>query len=653
MKKALLIFGIFVFAFVASFAQQQSTPDFFHPQVGTTYLRSTTEGFSETIKLTLPDTIWSAGMGIPVDSMSIDSITGLPNGYLWKAGCGPTKRCIALPHIPTNIDFSSIFSSGITAAGIYNITIECNLYNPVFGALPASFNYYIEVYPDTEKHNLITSYITYNAGTSNTACNAWAKITPNKGTAPYTYKWSTGELTDSISKKCSNDYTVIVTDNSGLKDTLLITITDSISTVDTTYTNPNPFPFPNPGPVTCDTCVTGLTTYIATENELFTQDILFDFDSIFFTMFRFDSIGILSVEGLPNGISWKTDCGINNKCIYNKPGKYTLTLTGKSTAIGMDTVTIRTTAFTADTTQNNFDGIFDQTFVISTFPQSNSHTLISSYTSDNVSMFKMCDGVASVVVSNGTAPYTYKWSSGETTSKIFNKCSNKYTVNVSDSKGLKDSLDVYISEPTDTIQPQYFGFIPVDTVITNYDTCIVNYNLPIDSASVTTFTMLDSTHVSMDYAIYQGGKKIVFTALFSFDTIGCIAFDLALNCKGSFTKMLKSTVISQAVNLQYNQIGKTQTVAKNSLTAITEPLHNDQIVSIYPNPFSSETTITLSKEMNNASINVIDVFGRTVKTLKLTGTQVILEKGDLNAGIYFIQILNNGSVFTTKKVIVQ
>jgi hypothetical protein len=117
--------------------------------------------------------------------------------------------------------------------------------------------------------------------------------------------------------------------------------------------------------------------------------------------------------------------------------------------------------------------------------------------------------------------------------------------------------------------------------------------------------------------------------------------------------MLKSTVIAQAVNLQYNQIGKTQTVAQNNITSITEPLSNNQNVLIYPNPFSSETTISISKEMNNASINVLDVFGRTVKALKLSGTQVILEKGDLSAGIYFVQVITNGVVFTTKKVIVQ
>ncbi len=649
MKKALLIFGVFVFAFVASFAQQQSTPDFFHPQVGTTYLRSTTEGFSETIKFTLPDTIWSAGFGIPVDSMSIDNISGLPQGYLWKAGCGPTKRCIALPHIATNIDFSSVFGSGNTAAGIYNITIECNLYNPAFGALPTVFNYYIEVYPDIEKHNLITSYTTYNAGTSSTACNAWAKITANKGTAPYTYKWSSGELTDSISKKCSNDYTVIVSDNSGLKDTLLIAITDSIATVvDTTTTNP----FPGPDPGICDTCVTGLTTYIATENELFVQDIPFIFDSATFVGIGIDSIVITGVDSLPNGISWKTSCGTNAPCIYNKPGNYNIILTGVSTEIGMDTIVVRMRLYSKILGADITGMPFDQQYVISTFPQSNSHSLISSYTSDNVSMFKMCDGVASVEATKGTAPYTYKWSSGETSSKIFNKCSNKYTVNIADAKGLKDSLDVYISEPTDTIQ-EFVPFIAIDTVITNYDTCIVNYNLPIDSAFATTFTMLDSIHLSMDYEIYQGGKKIIFNALFTFNTNGYIAFDLALNCKGTFTKMLKSTVISQVVNVQYTQIGKIQTVVKNSATAIAEPLYNNQNVSIYPNPFSSETTIVVSKEMNNASINVIDVFGRTVKTLKLTGTQVILEKGDLNAGIYFIQILNNGSVLTTKKVIVQ
>ncbi|MCS6980082.1 MAG: gliding motility-associated C-terminal domain-containing protein [Flavobacteriales bacterium] len=68
------------------------------------------------------------------------------------------------------------------------------------------------------------------------------------------------------------------------------------------------------------------------------------------------------------------------------------------------------------------------------------------------------DGQASVVVLGGVPPYSYQWSTGDTTSIVSGLPTGTYTVVVSDAAGCSDSLSIQIPEPppmafiTQTIQ---------------------------------------------------------------------------------------------------------------------------------------------------------------------------------------------------------
>ena len=57
------------------------------------------------------------------------------------------------------------------------------------------------------------------------------------------------------------------------------------------------------------------------------------------------------------------------------------------------------------------------------------------------------DGTASVSAIGGTSPYTYAWSSGETTASISNKTSGTYTVTVTDNNGCTAACGSTINEP--------------------------------------------------------------------------------------------------------------------------------------------------------------------------------------------------------------
>lgn len=58
-------------------------------------------------------------------------------------------------------------------------------------------------------------------------CSGLARSNPKGGTAPYTYKWSSGQTTQMVSSLCAGSYTVTVKDFYGLKTTDSITITQT------------------------------------------------------------------------------------------------------------------------------------------------------------------------------------------------------------------------------------------------------------------------------------------------------------------------------------------------------------------------------------------------------------------------------------------
>ena len=93
----------------------------------------------------------------------------------------------------------------------------------------------------------------------------------------------------------------------------------------------------------------------------------------------------------------------------------------------------------------------------------------------------------------------------------------------------------------------------------------------------------------------------------------------------------------------------------NSPVVLTE---NNMI--IYPNPFSESTTITFSNmisDINKYNLKIIDITGKTVRTItnsschsERSEESIIIERGNLKAGIYFVE-LNADKVYRGKLVV--
>jgi len=77
-------------------------------------------------------------------------------------------------------------------------------------------------------------------------------------------------------------------------------------------------------------------------------------------------------------------------------------------------------------------------------------------------------------------------------------------------------------------------------------------------------------------------------------------------------------------------------------------------VTIAPNPFTYQTVLTFSKEQTSATVKVVDILGKEMKSITVSGKEVILEKGEMNAGMYFVEITQSGlTTKIIKKIIIQ
>jgi len=76
---------------------------------------------------------------------------------------------------------------------------------------------------------------------------------------------------------------------------------------------------------------------------------------------------------------------------------------------------------------------------------------------------------------------------------------------------------------------------------------------------------------------------------------------------------------------------------------------NNFEASVFPNPFTSEATITFSESQKNTALKISDAIGREIKTINFTGRQITIDL-NIKSGIYFVQVSNERGTFTSKLI---
>ncbi len=76
-------------------------------------------------------------------------------------------------------------------------------------------------------------------------------------------------------------------------------------------------------------------------------------------------------------------------------------------------------------------------------------------------------------------------------------------------------------------------------------------------------------------------------------------------------------------------------------------------VSMYPNPANSVLNISVSSGMPDATVKIFNVLGKVVKKADFSGTMISVPVDDLQNGIYFVRIMDNGKIINTEKLLIR
>ena len=76
--------------------------------------------------------------------------------------------------------------------------------------------------------------------------------------------------------------------------------------------------------------------------------------------------------------------------------------------------------------------------------------------------------------------------------------------------------------------------------------------------------------------------------------------------------------------------------------------------SVYPNPFSERTTFYFNASLNQPELILHSVLGQKVLTLKGNNSNHLdLERGELNSGVYFYEVKQNGMLISNGKLMIK
>lgn len=336
---------------------------------------------------------------------------------------------------------------GGLCAGNYTVTIT--------DALGCTFIQNIVI----NESNILSVSTSGIAANCSGSCDGSATATSTGGTAPYTYSWSNGATTPTITALCAGNYIVTVTDINGCSATANITIGDGIPITANIITND----------ATCGVC---------------------DGDA---------TVTAGGGSGAPYQYSWspggQTTPSINNLC----PGAYNLMVTDNLGCSNLFTILINnpngptlTTSADSVTCFGDCDGLAFTTITsgnpsyqyqwddpalqtndsatalcaglytivvqdalgcisVDSVTVEEPSEILSNATTSNPTCPTICDGSATVSPTGGLAPYIIQWSASaanQTTPTATNLCAGTHIVTITDAKGCILIDSVTLTDPT-------------------------------------------------------------------------------------------------------------------------------------------------------------------------------------------------------------
>ncbi len=192
------------------------------------------------------------------------------------------------------------------------------------------------------------------------------------------------------------------------------------------------------------------------------------------------------------------------------------------------------------------------------------------------------------------------------------------------------------------------------------------FNVPPVSLDCNSDTVLlragDITNIDFSFLAAEIGQHVTI----SVNTGGLVNLTTFSNTTGNLAHF-SGQLVADITNLGNNSFSVTATDdgTPAQATTVNRVYHIDEAlgiqqnnlsssISFSPNPFTEQTTLTISN-MNSKNISIIitDVTGREVKRAEHIPSSYIIEKGNLNKGIYLYQITDGNAVSEKGKLVIQ
>jgi len=250
------------------------------------------------------------------------------------------------------------------------------------------------------------------------APNGTVTLNVTNGTAPYTYLWASGQVTQNLSGLAPGTYSVTVTDAAGC--------TASASSNVSNLTGPTVLS--NSNVVSSYQVVNGgFTPQWVCQNDTLYSDggIMKIYLESGATMITGGGIDTIYAK---TGATIVMNGGIH--VIYHEPGVNLLLSGGIPTLFPCPSLVFNYTQAPANG--------------CAPVPVCN---LSLNITNTNIDCNGLATGSSTVTPSGGTAPYSYAWSNGATSQTVNNLPSGIYIVTVTDANGCTDQMSVTINQP--------------------------------------------------------------------------------------------------------------------------------------------------------------------------------------------------------------
>jgi gliding motility-associated-like protein len=363
-------------------------------------------------------------------------VGGTP-GYQFEWLSGETDNCI----------------SGISS-GTYGVKVT--------DALGCIYETYVSVQDIEGPTAVITSQTNVEC---NSGCNGQATVDMEGGTGNFIVQWdanANNQTNPTAANLCMGMYSVLITDEVGCSASTSVTITQPLQiNYNLAVSQPSCF---NVQDGEASVSVSGGTAPYAFQwldggnNLLGVSNTIANLPFGNYTLIITDDNGCSVIETFtlnnPEPL-WGTTSATNISCYDACDGTITATVQngqapysyqwGTSTSSQTGSVAMNLCPGTHQVVATDANGCSVTLTGTVTQPEQLSST-INNYS--NISCNGACDGYASAVIQGGTAPYTYSWSSGGSSSQVANNlCPGLITFTVTDANGCSSSSSVTITEP--------------------------------------------------------------------------------------------------------------------------------------------------------------------------------------------------------------